>query len=156
MMNYRINREDAMLAFAHVLALRSSCNRLQVGAVVTDADMLQVLGIGYNGNVAGGPNHCDRSTPGDCGCVHAELNALLKAPGIVSDKKLFTSVAPCVTCAKAIVNSRVTEVFFSSKYRVTDGIDLLLERGIRVLYRPVDVENYLSRHFTSGGSTDAR
>jgi dCMP deaminase len=127
----RISRAEAFMRMAEVLALRSLCSRKAVGALVTDAGLLQVLGIGYNGNAAGLPNQCDTPDP-PCGCVHAEINALLKAPGTVPEKRLFTTVAPCSPCAKAVLNSGVSVVYYRTPYRVHAGIAILLQGGVCV------------------------
>src|SRR5690348_15028133 len=97
---------EVYLQFAEILAHRSTCERKQVGVVITDSSMLQVLGLGYNGNAKGLSNVCDRPNEiGHCGCLHAEINALLKAPGAVPNKLMFTTTSPCAACAKAIINS---------------------------------------------------
>lgn len=125
MTRLRPSTAEVLLRFAELLAERSTCDRLSVGAVVTDSSMLQVLGIGYNGNAKGLPNGCDSTQPGACGCLHAEINALLKAPGAMPGKILFTSHSPCVACAKAIVNSNVCKVIYRTVYRSPAGLDLL-------------------------------
>jgi len=128
----RISAEEALMQCAEVLAQRSTCIRNQVGVIVTDSSMLQVLGIGYNGNAKGLANVCDEPNP-PCGCVHAEVNALLKAPGTTPNKRVFTTVAPCGPCAKAIINSGVDVVYFRRPYRVTTGVGFLLQAGISVV-----------------------
>jgi dCMP deaminase len=120
------------LEWAKMASGRSTCSRAKVGALLTDVQMLQVLAYGYNGNARGMPNGCDRpDDPGGCGCVHAEANALIKAPGIVP-KYLFTSVAPCLACAKLAVNGFVERVFFAEPYRDTGGVSLFLAASVRV------------------------
>ena len=57
---------------AEELAKRSTCTRLRVGTVLTDAELENVVAIGYNGNARGFPNRCDSTTPGACGCIHSE------------------------------------------------------------------------------------
>lgn len=135
-MTTRPSKEEVFLQFAEALARRSTCRRLAVGAVVTDREMLQVLGIGYNGNARGLPNTCDSTEPGACGCLHAEINALLKAPGATPDKTLFTSHSPCVGCAKAILNAGISRVVYRAAYRSPAGVELLLASGIDLLYLP--------------------
>jgi dCMP deaminase len=92
--------------------------------------MLQVLGIGYNGNAKGLSNGCDSEEVGNCGCLHAEINALLKAPGTVERKVMFVTVAPCIMCAKAIVNSNVSNVYWRQYYRDDAGLKLLFVAGV--------------------------
>ena len=125
---------ELMMRVAELVAQRSTCRRSQVGAVVTDESMLQIFGYGYNGNAAGLANTCDSDEPGNCGCVHAELNALLKAPGTTSRKRLFTTLSPCIACAKAIVNARVERVYFRLPYRKVDGLALLLGAGVKIFH----------------------
>ena len=132
-MSTRPSSESVYMRFAVILAERATCDRLRVGAIVTDEDMLQVLGIGYNGNAAGLPNACDSADrPGQCGCLHAELNALLKSPGTLPNKVLFCTHAPCVACAKAAINARVSRVFYLHEYRNTEGVKTLMKAGVDV------------------------
>src|SRR5207247_4162737 len=89
----RIPLEEVYMRMAEELAKRSTCGRLQVGTVITDQALENVLAIGYNGNARGLPNKCDSSVPGNCGCIHSEMNALVKAPGNVRDKVVFVSAS---------------------------------------------------------------
>ena len=75
----RIPLYEVYMRMAEELAKRSTCGRLQVGTVVTDQLLENVLAIGYNGNAKGLPNRCDSDQPGNCGCIHSEQNALIKA-----------------------------------------------------------------------------
>ena len=73
--------------------------------------------------------------PGQCGCIHSEVNALVKAPGSVRDKVVFVTNSPCVMCAKLMINSGVTHVFYRRAYRDPSGIELLTTAGVKpVLY----------------------
>jgi len=69
--------ENVYMKLADELSKRSTCNRLQVGTVITSTDFRKVLSVGYNGNAAGLPNCCDRAEPGNCGCLHSEENAVI-------------------------------------------------------------------------------
>jgi dCMP deaminase len=128
----RIPLEEVYMRMAEELAKRSTCARNQVGTVITTADLTQVLGIGYNGNARGLPNRCDSDQPGGCGCVHSEANALLKAGAQTPGKRMFVTVAPCVMCAKMIVNSNVERVYYRRPYRKSDGIQVLQLGGVEV------------------------
>jgi len=121
----RIPLYEVYMRMAEELAKRSTCSRLQVGTVVTDARLENVLAIGYNGNARGLPNRCDSTVPGQCGCIHSEVNALIKAPGSMKDKVVFVTNSPCVMCAKLIINSGVTHVFYRHAYRDPSGVELL-------------------------------
>jgi len=105
----RIPLYEVYMRMAEELAKRSTCSRLQVGTVVTDQLLENVLAIGYNGNARGLPNKCD--------------------------KVVFISASPCVMCAKLIINSGVTHVFYRKPYRDPSGIEVLAQGGVMpVLY----------------------
>jgi len=121
---------EVYMRMAEELAKRSTCSRLQVGTVLTDAALEHVLAIGYNGNVRGFPNRCDSTEPGKCGCIHSEMNALVKARGDVPDKVAFITASPCVMCAKLMVQAKVSHVFFRNAYRDPAGLEVLERAGV--------------------------
>lgn len=123
---------------ALMLARRSTCARLHVGCVVVSNDNQRVLAIGYNGSYKGGPNGCDSTEPGACGCLHAEMNALIKLnPSDPAGKKVYVTTAPCVMCAKGMVNAGIYQVNYLHAYRKTEGVELLQKAGIQVLQVPL-------------------
>jgi len=126
----RIPLYEVYMRMAEELAKRSTCSRLQVGTVVTDTQLENVVAIGYNGNAKGLPNKCDSTVPGLCGCLHSEVNALVKAPGGTRDKVIFVTDSPCVMCAKLMINSGVSHVFFRRQYRDPSGVELLSSAGV--------------------------
>ena len=131
----RIPLEEVFMRMAEELAKRSTCARNQVGTVVVNPDLTQVLGVGYNGNARGLPNACDGTEPGHCGCIHSEQNALIKAGAQEHGKLMFVTLSPCVMCAKMTINSNVTRVFYRSGYRDPAGLDVLHQGGVdTVLY----------------------
>ena len=118
---------------AHLISKLSTCCRNKVGVIVVTQDNSQIVGIGYNGNYAGGANDCDSILPGHCGCVHAEQNALLKFSSIMYDNaKMFTTLSPCKMCAKLIINAGIKSVYYAEEYRNIYPIDLLQENGLHV------------------------
>lgn len=129
-MTKRISKFGMFLEMAQTVSQRSTCGRSHVGAIITDQRGTNVVAIGYNGNARGMPNKCDSSTPGECGCVHAEANALIKAPYQQGPLTLFTTMSPCVDCAKLIVNSAVTTVWYEFAYRDHSGLFLLRMVGL--------------------------
>lgn len=128
----RPSRQDIMMAFAHSIAQRSTCRRRQVGVVIADSNLVRVHAIGYNGSGRGMPNECDSPEPGRCGCIHAEVNALVKCQ-TSEPVVLLTTTAPCRMCAKLILNSNVHTVVFADTYRDKSGIELLREHAITVI-----------------------
>jgi dCMP deaminase len=95
-----------------------------VGAIITDRTNSNILDIGYNGNYAGGPNTCDIDGAGICGCVHAEINALVKNSSEPRGA-IYVTDSPCMNCAKAIINSGIEKVYYRNDYRIADGLNLL-------------------------------
>jgi dCMP deaminase len=118
------------MRMAEELAKRSTCSRLQVGTVLTDASLEHVLAIGYNGNVRGFPNRCDSDEAGRCGCIHSEMNALVKCPGEVPDKVAFVTASPCVMCAKLMVQAKISHLFYRNAYRDPAGLEVLERAGV--------------------------
>jgi dCMP deaminase len=117
------------LSVAELISTRSTW--LQVGTVLTDLRGEQMW-IGYNGGYLGGPNSCRHpDAVGGCGCLHAELNAIIKADG-PSQKVAYSTDSPCAMCAVALINAHVVEVHYTRKYRNTEGIEILREAGVRV------------------------
>lgn len=125
--------EDVFMHMSRAVASRSTCIRLQVGAVFVDSTYTRVICFGYNGGVAGDANQCESLKPGACGCIHAEVNAMMKAVEPLNDSVLFVTTAPCVACAKLLINRGVKKVFYAQTYRNTLGIELLEEHGINVV-----------------------
>ncbi len=121
---------EVYMRMAEELAKRSTCRRLRVGTVITDATLENVVAIGYNGNARGFPNDCDSPVPGACGCIHSEMNALVKAPGQLRGKVVFVTASPCVMCAKLIVQANVEFLYYRVPYRNADGLDVLARGGV--------------------------
>ena len=133
--NKRVTFEEIYMRFAFDLSRRSTCTRLRVGAVVVSDDHSHVYGIGYNGNAAGLPNTCDSQEPGNCGCLHAEDNALLKTNGGPEVRKiLYVTHQPCAYCAKRVVNKGgFVKICYSEPYRLRQGLEVLESAGIEVV-----------------------
>ena len=123
--------DSIYLRLAVDLAQRSTCARRHVGCVIVSEDNQRVLSIGYNGSWKGGPNECDSSEPGKCGCLHGEENALIKLDyNDPVSKKIYTTTMPCVMCAKRIINAGIKEVIYLEEYRNKEGIEVLSKAGI--------------------------
>jgi dCMP deaminase len=121
---------EVYMRMAEELAKRSTCARLQVGTVITDPRLENVIAIGYNGNARSFPNECDGPDPGACGCIHSEQNALVKAPGGLADKVAFITASPCVTCAKLLIQGNISHVFYREIYRDPSGLEVLARAGV--------------------------
>lgn len=133
--NNRPSFSDIFMDLAKNLANRSTCSRKKVGCVISSIDYSQIYGIGYNGSYKGGPNYCDSTEPGNCGCLHAEDNALLKTNvGSEVPKIMYITMIPCKTCAKRIINKGgFKTVYYLEEYRCLKGKDILEQSGIKVI-----------------------
>jgi dCMP deaminase len=68
--------------------------------------------------------------------LHAESNALTKiAKSTLSSEgaDLYTTTAPCFDCAKLIIQSGITKVFYNEGYRDMSGVELLEKANINVI-----------------------
>jgi deoxycytidylate deaminase len=98
--------EEIYMRLARSMAERSTCSRtnskgelMQVGCAITTPDFRKVIAVGFNGNASGLPNRCDSDTPGACGCIHAEANAVVNCDVPRETKKIvFATHLPCVNC----------------------------------------------------------
>lgn len=121
--------------FATDLAKLSKCEERQVAAIITDKEMSQVYSIGLNGGPKGLVD-CLCSIDGKYGCVHAEINALIKCRSDATDKIMFVTLSPCKQCAAAIINApgSFSAVYFTEQWKDTTGIELLKNAGIKAVY----------------------
>lgn len=126
---------EIYLRLAQDLAKRSTCQRLQVGTVITTTDFRKVLAVGYNGNASGLANCCDDATAiGSCGCLHSEDNAIINCdcPRDIA-KYVFVTHLPCVMCAKRLINlGNVVQVSFINDYRDNSSINIFNQANILV------------------------
>lgn len=124
---------EVLMETAELWSKRSTCSRLQVGAVLSLRG--RILATGYNGNVSG-LDHCQHTDEEPCEtAVHAEENVLYFAArhGIPTyGTDLTVTHAPCYRCSRGLVNAGVFRVFFRSPYRDDSGIGLLDKAGLDV------------------------
>jgi len=135
MFNERPKRETIYMKFAYLWAARSLCKQenRKIGCVITTEDMRLVLSTGYNGPPRPLGNSACRNIPGDCGCSHAEANAIAMVDGTIPDKIMFVTMAPCEYCANLIVQSNIFKVFYCEPYRDSRGLDRLEACGVIVI-----------------------
>lgn len=131
------------LKMARIWAENSYCKRRQVGALIVKDKM--IISDGYNGTPSGFENVCeDENNVTKPYVLHAEANAITKIArsGNNSDgATLYVTAAPCIECAKLIIQAGISRVIYSEEYRIEDGINLLQRAGIEVKYIPVEQDN---------------
>lgn len=119
--------------FTNNLAKLSKCSERQVAAIITDRDLTQVYSIGVNGGPKGLAD-CMCVIDGKYGCIHAEMNALIKCRTDNPDKVMFVTLSPCKQCAAAIINAPggFSAVYYFEDWKDDTGIKLLKAAGIHV------------------------
>lgn len=118
----RISWDQYFMAQSHLLALRSTCERLMVGATIVRDN--RIIAGGYNGSVSGSV-HCIEEgcyvIDGHCvRTVHAEANALLQCAkfGVATDgAEMYVTHYPCLQCCKQIIQSGIKAVYYANDYR---------------------------------------
>jgi dCMP deaminase len=134
-MSSRPSFEEIYLRLALTISQRATCSRLQVGTVITSHDFRKVFAIGYNGNASGLPNSCDRTEPGNCGCLHSEENAVINCDTARQwPKYVFVTHKPCAACAKRLINlGSVQKVYYANDYRSSESEALFAMVGIELI-----------------------
>lgn len=119
--------------FTQNLATLSKCEERQVAAIITDKSLTQVYSIGINGGPKGLAD-CMCHIDGKYGCVHAEINALIKDKSSDEGKVIFVTLSPCKQCAAAIINAPkgFSAVYYFEDWKDDTGIKLLRSAGITV------------------------
>ncbi len=126
-------RMEVFKDFTINLATLSKCCERKVAAIITDKDLTQVYSIGLNGGPKGLVD-CMCKIDGKYGCVHAEINALIKCMTNDPGKVMFVTLSPCKQCAAAIINAPggFSAVYYFEEWKDTTGIKLLKQAGITV------------------------
>jgi len=119
--------DEAHMDTARRYAQLSSAKRAQVGAVIVKDG--RILSIGYNGMPSGWDNCCEHEDKTKPEVIHAESNAITKvarSSESTEGSTLYTTMLPCLDCAKLIYQSGIRKVYYSDQYpKGTAGLDFL-------------------------------
>lgn len=122
------------LEMAAIWAKNSYCKRRQVGALLVKDRM--IISDGFNGTPAGFENQCeDENDVTKPYVLHAEANAITKVAKSGNSSEgatLYITTAPCIECAKLIIQSGIKRVVYAEEYRKSEGIELLKRTNITV------------------------
>ena len=120
-MKQRIDWDQYFMIQAALLASRSTCERLSVGAVLVRDK--RIIAGGYNGSVAGDDHCIDKGCylrDGHCvRTIHAEMNAILQCAkfGISMDgASLYVTDFPCLQCTKSLLQAGIREINYIRNY----------------------------------------
>ncbi len=144
--------DEYFMNIAKVVASRSNCMKRKVAAIIVKDK--RVISTGYNGTPRGTQNCNEGGCPRcnslaasgtnlqECLCSHGEENAIVQASyhGVsVKDAIIYTTFAPCLQCAKMIINSGIREVIYNMEYPLNEtAFRLFSEAGIFVRKLKVD------------------
>jgi len=109
------------LRMARIWAENSYCERRKVGALVVK----------------------DENNVTKPYVLHAEANAITKLARSSNNSDgstLYVTAAPCIECAKLIIQSGIKRVVYGEKYRLEEGINLLRKANIEVKYLNTDTD----------------
>ncbi len=145
-MTTRPSWDEYFAQITRQVAMRSTCLRRQVGAVIVKDK--RILSTGYNGAPSGFP-HCAetgclreqlRIPSGErqeiCRGLHAEQNAIIQAAlhGVsVAGSDIYTTHQPCITCAKMIINAGIRRVISLECYPDQLAQSFLEQAGVEVV-----------------------
>lgn len=147
--DHRPDWDTYFMSIARQVAHRSNCCRRQVAAVIV-VDR-RIISTGYNGTPRGIRNCFEGGCPrcaaggesgenlGDCICAHAEENAIVQAAyhgTSVRDGVLYSTLRPCLLCAKMIINAGIREVVYAEEYSFSAQTHALFEEA-GVVCRPM-------------------
>lgn len=150
--------EKFLMDVALLAADRSKALRLQVGAVVTDANG-DMIATGYNGGIRGlkdevlekkiyfhnelgdldkynyqDENGLFRLETDETVTIHAEMNVLMHAArrGIsVNNGTVFVTHSPCAKCTSLMIQAGIKEVVYNAEYRLHDEVSAQYGEYIR-------------------------
>ncbi|MBM7584749.1 dCMP deaminase [Bacillus pakistanensis] len=151
----RISWNHYFMAQSHLLAMRSTCTRLAVGATIVRDK--RIIAGGYNGSIAGGEhcidkgcyvidNHCVRT-------IHAEMNAILQCAkfGVGTDSaEIYVTHFPCLQCCKAVIQAGIRKVYYAIDYKNHPyALELFEKADVHVEHVPfTESENQLNKLYS--------
>lgn len=149
-MSERIPWNQYFMAQSVLISMRSTCNRLAVGATIVRDK--RVISGGYNGSVSG-EGHCI-----DIGCyiedghclrtIHAEANAILQCSKFGSSTEgasIYVTHFPCLQCTKHIIQSGIDKIYYLKDYKNHPyAVELLKQANVQV--EQVSLDNQIFNH----------
>lgn len=149
---------QTFMRIAYQVASESKAEKRKVGAVIVKDN--NIIALGYNGTPSGFDNYCEDEVENfsyeqnenklEAGenfgtkqkllktrpeVLHAESNAISKCARSTYSSEgadIFVTTAPCIECAKLIIQAGIKNVFWSEEYKSMDGIRLLEKANIYV------------------------
>jgi len=157
--------DKAHMEVAQTYAQLSSAKRSKVGCVIVKEN--RIISIGYNGMPSGWDNECEYWLPKEgvtfdvhpkdieiyCDSftkpevLHAETNAIAKvarSSESCEGATLYTTMMPCLDCAKLIYQSGISRVVYENDYPKGDaGVQFLTKCNLSCEKFSEQVDNHL-------------
>lgn len=149
--------DEYFIGIVHAVSQRATCDRGKTGVVLVKDK--RIVSTGYVGSPIGLP-HCDEaghlikkvihengSESQHClRTNHAEINAICQAArnGISIDgATLYCKLAPCHTCAKALINAGIKRIVAEKRYHQDkEAVELFKQAGLIFEALNNEVEKY--------------
>ena len=175
-MNKHNKYHQLYIDIASRVAEESHAQRRKVGSIIVKDG--RIISMGWNGMPSGWDNCCeDRVYANEWSIdndvwnyedengrpynlvtkpevLHAESNAiakLAKSTESGKDGDLYITLSPCIECAKLILQTGISRVFYKTVYRDVSGINFLLKSNIEVIQmqgnQPVEPDLALNEIF---------
>lgn len=132
--------KEAYMDVAERFSKLSYAKKLKVGAIIVKDN--RIISIGYNGMPSGWDNACEKLIDGEVRSkkevLHAESNAIAKVAKSnesCDNAAIFCTHEPCLECAKIIMQSGITSVYYRYTYKSNNygsGLDFLKQSNIHV------------------------
>ena len=132
----RISKDKTYLEVAVALSRRSTCCDKQVGCVIINSQN-EIIATGYNG-APRGTRHCidigycvkDKyCDPNLCVSAHAEQNALLQCRVPEQIHTIYTTLSPCISCIRIIMNTPCKRIVFIHEHKHPYAKDMWTKKG---------------------------
>lgn len=144
-MDKRIPWNQYFMLQAVLLSMRSTCERLSVGAILVRDR--RIIAGGYNGSVSGDVHCIDEGcylVDGHClRTIHAEMNAVLqcaKFGAATEGAEIYVTDFPCLQCTKMLLQAGIKKIYYLRNYH-NDDYAVRLMKLKRVAAEQVKIEN---------------
>lgn len=140
----RLSWDEYYLNMLSSVALRSTCRRRQLGAIITVNN--HIIGTGYNGPPPGYPacNPCYKEANNipsgqgqtECPATHAEQNAIVFCANHGISTKgavMYVGASPCTICAGMIIGAGISKVICEIIYPDKLGLHKLRTCGVELV-----------------------
>jgi dCMP deaminase len=144
-MDKRIPWNQYFMLQAVLLSMRSTCERLSVGAILVRDR--RIIAGGYNGSVSGDVHCIDEGcylVDGHClRTIHAEMNAVLqcaKFGAATEGAEIYVTDFPCLQCTKMLLQAGIKKIYYLRNYH-NDDYAVRLMKLKKVAAEQVKIEN---------------